>query len=252
MTKWVTTLIAANVAMFLLQITVPGLTELLWLTPALVAARPWTLVTYMFLHGSWWHIFFNMLSLYMFGPRLEVLLGGRRFITLYLLSGLGGALLAFMPSLYHSNVLGASGAVLGVITAYALLWPRDRFYIYGIIPIEALWGVVLFSLYSLIGATGAVGAGTAHFSHLGGMAVGWGYMSWLRTRSGAQKFKERAVAAPNVPDSDAMQRWNAIPLTQLHEINRAEVARLLDKVRTQGIRSLSLEERATLDRFSRA
>jgi membrane associated rhomboid family serine protease len=251
MTKWVSTLIAANVVVFLAQIAIPGLTDQLMLTPAHVLQNPWSLVTYMFIHGSWGHIFFNMLALYFFGPRLEAVLGGRNFITLYMLSGLGGALLSFMPPYYYSSILGASGAVFGVVTAYARLWPKDRIYIYGVVPVQAMWLVIGYAGYSILGAVGVVGAGTAHFGHLGGIVVGWAYMAWLRKNTGANRFKQRAVAAaPIVNESETVERWASIPVAQLHEINRGEVMRLLEKVRTSGARSLSLEERATLDRFS--
>jgi membrane associated rhomboid family serine protease len=253
MTKWVGTLIGANVAVFIGQQMIPGLTELLALTPAHVLQNPWSLVTYMFVHDphGYGHVFFNMLALYFFGPRLESVLGGRSFITLYMLSGLGGAILSFMPPYYYSSIIGASGAVFGVVTAYARLWPKDRIYIYGVVPVQAMWLVIGYAGYSILGAAGFVGAGTAHFGHLGGIVVGWVYMAWLKNNTGANRFKQRAVAAaPIVNESETVQRWANIPVAQLHEINRGEVMRLLEKVRTSGARSLSLEERATLDRFS--
>jgi membrane associated rhomboid family serine protease len=208
----------------------------------------------MFLHdpSGWGHIFFNMLALYIFGPRLETVLGGSRFITLYLLSGLGGGLLSFMPPYYYTPILGASGAIFGVTTAYARLWPRDRIYIYGIIPMQVWLLVALYTGYSLLGALNKnVGAGTAHFGHLGGIFVGWFYISWLRNQGGSAQFKKRAVpAAPAAPDGESQRRWGAIRLDDLHPINRGEVVRLLQKVQATGARSLSPEERATLDRFS--
>lgn len=253
MTKWVTTIIAANVGVYLLQQTVPGLTNELILVPALVAQHPWTPFTYMFLHApnNFGHILFNMLALYFFGPRLEQLLGGSRFIALYILSGLGGAALSFLPQYYFAPILGASGAVFGVVTAYARVWPRDRIYIYGILPVQAWWFVVGMAAYSVAGGLGYADKGTAHFGHLGGIIVGYLYMAWLSRRSGAKKFQRQATAVlPMTSETDSVKRWNAIPISQLHELNRGEVIRLLEKVRTEGAKSLSLEERATLDRFS--
>jgi membrane associated rhomboid family serine protease len=250
MTKWVSTIIAANIAVFILQKTMPGTTEALVLIPAQVAERPWAPFTYMFLHGGYAHIFWNMLGLYFFGPRLETLLGGPRFITLYLLSGLGGAALSFLPQYYDAAILGASGAVFGVITAYARVWPRDRIYIYGILPIQAWWFVMLMAAVSLAGGMGTAG-NTAHFGHLGGIFVGYFYMGWLARNSAAKRFQRQAsVVIPVANDAEALRRWNAIPVAQLHELNRGEVIRLLEKVRTQGAKSLTLDERATLDRFS--
>lgn len=251
MTKWVSALIAANVGVFLLLQSQPVLVETLALLPRDVGVHPWTPFTYMFVHLALGHIFWNMLGLYMFGPRLENLLGGRRFITLYLLSGLGGAFLSFLPQYFNVPIIGASGAVFGVVTAYARVWPKDKILLYGIIPIQASWFIVGMALYSVAGGLGYVGAGTAHFGHLGGIAVGFGYMWWLKRNSGARKFEQRAVPVlPLISEADAMARWSAIPVAQLHEINRDEVIRLLAKARLTGARSLSVEERATLDRFS--
>lgn len=252
MTKWVSAIIAANVAVFLLQ-SQPGMVENLMLLPSDVWQHPWTPFTYMFVHGGVGHIFWNMFGLYMFGPRLETLLGGRRFIALYLLSGLGGAALSFLPQYFNVPIIGASGAVFGVLTAYARVWPKDRILLYAVIPVQASWFIVGMVVYSIAGGLGYVGAGTAHFGHLGGIAVGWGYMAWLSRNSGAKKFAERAVpVAPIISESDAMSRWAAIPVAQLHAINRDEVLRLLEKARAGGAHSLSVDERATLDRFSRA
>ena len=252
MTKWVTALIAANVGVFFLQYTIPGVTEALILRPELALLRPWTLFTYMFLHGGFWHIALNMWGLYVFGPRLETLLGGPRFITLYLLSGLGGALLSFVPPFYFVGILGASGAVLGVVTAYARVWPDQRLYFYGIVPILAWWIPAGYALYSIAGFINpSIGAGTAHFGHLGGIVVGYAYMALLSRHSAAKRFQRQASAMiPIASESEALRRWNAIPVSQLHELNRGEVIRLLEKVRAQGVKRLSPEERATLDRFS--
>ena len=253
MTRWVSLIIAANIAVFFLQQSVPGVTEALILVPKGVALHPWTPFTYMFLHGSVGHILFNMLALYFFGPRLETLLGGGRFITLYLLSGLGGALLSFVPMYYASQILGASGAVFGVVTAYARVWPRDRIYIYGVIPIQAWWFVMIMASVSLLGGIGYnILPGTAHFGHLGGIVVGWLYMAGLARTSGARRSQQRAAGPLVASDTDALRRWATIPVTELHELNRGEVQRLLEKARAGGARSLTLDERATLDRFSRA
>ena len=252
MSKWVFFLIATNISVFIFQ-RQPGFTEALILVPKDVALHPWSPVTYMFLHGGTGHVLFNMLALYFFGPRLETLLGGRRFITLYLLSGLGGAFLSFVPTYYSSQILGASGAVFGVVTAYARVWPRDRIYIYGVIPIQAWWFVMVMAAVSLLGGTGYnILPGTAHFGHLGGIVVGWLFMSGLARNSGAKHFQQRAAGPRIASESDALRRWATIPVAELHELNRGEVLRLLEKARTGGARSLTLDERATLDRFSRA
>lgn len=254
MTTWVRRLIAVNVAVFILQYVVPTVTPALVLLPALVAERPWTLVTYMFLHGGILHILFNMLALYWFGGRVEERLGGRRFVTLYLVSGIGGALLSFATP--RAPILGASGAIMGVLIAYAMYWPRERFFIYGVLPVQAWLLVTLYVVMDVSGAGGFGGAGVAHFAHLGGFATGFLYLKWIDIRSPARAWKRR-LASPITNgspaadgDGDLLRRWGLIPVDQLHPVNRDEIARLLGKVRGGGIGSLTPEERATLDRFS--
>jgi membrane associated rhomboid family serine protease len=138
MTRRVTTIIIANVAVFFL---IPGQTMLyreLAFIPAAILVRPWTIITYMFLHGGFAHIFFNMLALFFFGPRLEMRLGGGRFLALYFVAGVTGALLSlieFVATGGNIAIVGASGAVFGVMLGYAHYWPRDRIFIWGILPV---------------------------------------------------------------------------------------------------------------------
>ena len=123
MTPWVLRILIATVLMFFVQQTASGVASLLYLVPTEVLARPWTLVTYMFLHGGLGHIFWNMLGLYFFGPRVESRMGSQRFLTLYLVSGVVGALFSVVLAPRYA-VIGASGAVLGVLMAFARYWPR--------------------------------------------------------------------------------------------------------------------------------
>src|SRR5208337_3453451 len=95
MTPWVLRLIVANVIVFALQRYFPPLTSMLEFIPAFAIQRPWTFLTYSFVHGSFMHILFNMLALYWFGPRVEERLGSRHFLTLYGLSAIGGAVCSF-------------------------------------------------------------------------------------------------------------------------------------------------------------
>ena len=120
MTPWVTRLLFANVALFFLSGAMPSLYSLFALVPAWVVSRPWTLVTYMFLHGGFWHLAFNMLVLYFFGPRLESRLGGRAFLQLYFFSGLVAGLVSVIvpfviPS--FSTMTAVVGSCLSVLVA---------------------------------------------------------------------------------------------------------------------------------------
>jgi len=264
MTPWVTRLLVANVIVAL--VLQPGtlLYALLTLFPPAVVGldqvyipempfRPWTLFTYMFLHAGMMHLIFNMIGLFFFGPRLEARLGAKGFLGLYFMSGLGGAAFTFVFS-FGSPVVGASAAVYGIIIGFAMYWPRELIYIYGVLPVQARWlaaFVVAISLYS--GITGSDG-GTAHFAHLGGLAVGAGFLR-LRDRrlgKGRREFKRKIQRTPSMEGSehDARRRWASIDLTSIHDLNRNEVEELLARIDRQGIRALSPEERQFLDRMS--
>lgn len=242
MTKWVKFLLIANVIIFFFQMTSDAFTMTFAFQPRLLLRQPWTIITYMFLHGGFGHIFFNMLGLYFFGSRVEDRLGEKRFITLYFLSGITGALFGFIfPA---SAVIGASGAIYGVMLAYAWFWPRDRIMIYGIIPVEARILVIIYTVISLMSVRS--GGGTAHFAHLGGLVGAFLYLKWIDSNQGATKF--RAVVAPKVPEM-ALTNWKKVNPAEVHEINRDELNRILDKVSESGLGSLSPEERRFLMNF---
>lgn len=247
MTPWVLRLIAANVVIFLLTLAAPGLTSLLMLVPALILDRPWTLVTYMFLHGGMWHILFNMLGLYFFGPRLELELGSRDFLLLYFVSGVAGALLSFLTP--YAAIVGASGAVFGVLIGFARYWPREQIYIWGILPLEARWLVVIMTALSLLGGFGGLSDGVAHFAHLGGFAGGFLFLAWRDRNTRAARFRAR-MTLPTPAQGD-IEKWKKIDRNRLHEVNRAELDRILDKINTAGVQSLTPSEQEFLERFSR-
>ena len=253
MTPWVRKLLFANVAMFFLAPLSP--VELSFYPPA-IFVRPWTLVSYMFLHAGFMHLLFNMIGLYFFGPRVEDRLGAKGFLWLYFLSGLGAALFHFLFA-PESSVVGASGAVYGVLLAFAMYWPRVRIYLWAILPIEAwlLATLLVFgSLYAGVNPSGD--SSTAHFAHLGGLAFGFVFIKWWEWRKGAAKRafdkKLHPEASPKgiVGDRLATARWKGIVLDSLHELNRGEVVRLLAKVESEGVGNLRPSERQFLDRMS--
>ncbi len=251
MTPWVARLIFLNVLMYVLVLVVPGLGDALMLVPALLLSRPWTLVTYMFLHGGLGHIFFNMLALFFFGPRLEARLGSRRFLLLYLTAGISGGLLSFTNPMI--GVIGASGAVYGVMFGYAHYWPRDEVLIWGILPVQVRWMVVALTAISLVSGFGGAGDGVAHFAHLGGFAGAWLYLKLLDEGRGRRQFHARAVGlayAKRDTEAGALARWTQIPRDQLHPVNREELDRVLDKIQREGIGKLTEGEREFLERFS--
>jgi len=190
-------LIALNVGAFLLQQVVGELSIALGLQPAAVFGQMhvWTPVTYMFLHGGISHILFNMLSLWMFGVELERMWGTAFFTRYYLVCGVGAAvttmLLSFLPGeigqqLYYSLTIGASGAIYGVLLAYAMYFPDRRILFYFLFPIPAKYFVMIIGAISLFSAIGSSGDGVAHVTHLGGLLAGWLYLRGRRLRLSAE------------------------------------------------------------------
>lgn len=260
MTPWIRKLVIANAVVYLItQYTAVGpiLANLMALRPdpLLTLRQPWTPITYMFVHANFMHIFFNMLVLFFFGPRLEMRLGGARFIRLYFLSGLAGALLSMAFLLGPPvPIIGASGAVYGVLMGFAILWPRDAIYIWGIVPVQARWLVGVMTVMTVFLGFGGGQDGVAHFAHLGGFLGGYLYMRRIERNAPHRKFKEQAYAADRRRpgrDGEDVRRWANIQLEGLHEVNRDEVERLQAKITELGVATLTLEERAFLNRFSR-
>lgn len=250
MTPWVLRLVLANVVMFLAVETgtLPISYRQLVLVPALIPMRPWTLITYMFLHGGLGHIVFNMIALYFFGSRVEARMGGRHFIALYLLSGMAGGLLSLVFTPF-APIIGASGAVFGVSFAFAYFWPRDRIYIWGVLPVEARWLVVFYVGMDLFGGFTGSRTGVAHFAHLGGVAGGWLYLWWAgrRATAGRRAWQAKVTAPAGTVDT---RRIDTIDVSRIHPVNRDEVNRILDKIRASGVESLTNEEKTFLSHFA--
>ena len=246
MTPWVTRLIIANVAVFALSLASPRITEAFMLVPALTLTRPWTLITYMFLHGGIGHILFNMLGLFFFGPRLEDRLGGLQFLWLYFLSGLMGGVLSFFFTPY-AQIIGASGGVFGVFLGFAYYWPRELIYIWGVFPVQARWLVVAMTALALFGGFSG-GGGIAHFAHLGGFLGGFLYIRWIERHSSSRETS-MTVETPSPSRAD-LERWARIPRESLHEVNRSELDRVREKINTMGANNLTSNEIMFLNRFS--
>jgi membrane associated rhomboid family serine protease len=256
MTPWVLRLLVANVLVYFLQ---PALSQELFyrlaLIPALLPVQPWTVITYQFLHGNFWHLAFNMLALFFFGPRLEARLGGRHFLGLYLASGIAGAVLSLFTYMIapFSAIIGASGAVFGVLLAFARYYPRERIYIWAILPVESRFLVVFLAAFSLWAGFSGAQAGVAHFAHLGGFVGGWIYLKLQERYSAAERFRRKveAAAAPARLGTSALRRWQAVDASRLHPLNREEFERILSKAEGQGMQALSFQERAFMERVAR-
>ena len=142
--------------------------------------RPWQPISYMFVHGGFWHIFFNMYSLWLFGSVVENTIGEKKYLFLYFICGLGAAGLHLLVQhlMGGSNVpcVGASGAIYGLMMAFAMLYPEQRLMLlFPPVSLSAKWMVVIFAAIELLtgymSAGGSFSDGVAHFAHLGGMLI---------------------------------------------------------------------------------
>jgi len=189
------TLLGVNVAMFAAQMLLgDALTLRLALWPvqsaslgALAGFQPWQILTYSFLHGSAWHLAFNMFALYMFGGELERLWGPTRFLNLYLASVISAALaqlsIASLGWVAPYPTIGASGGVFGLLLAFALYFPnRTVVLLFPPIPLPAWLFVTLYGILELYLGVSGTRTGVAHFAHLGGMLGAWLLIQYWRGR----------------------------------------------------------------------
>ncbi|HAK54312.1 MAG: rhomboid family intramembrane serine protease [Vicinamibacterales bacterium] len=180
-------IIWANVGVFVMQRLAPGLVIFFGLTPAAVFERFWLWqpVTYLFLHGGFSHILFNMLALWMFGVELERLWGTEAFIKYYFVTGLGAAatvlIWALLPmpgadQMYAIPTIGASGAIYGVLLAFALYYPDRPIYMYFLFPVPAKYFVMIIGAFVFMSSVSGAGGGVSHSAHLGGLVAGYLYL----------------------------------------------------------------------------
>lgn len=263
-TPGVRRLMAANAVVYLLSITVftgPWLLRTFAFSPSAALVRPWTFLTYMFVHGGLLHLAFNMLMLFFFGPAVEDRMGTRAFLGYYVIAGLGGAALSFVIALFApvAPFVGASGAVFGVALAFALHWPDAPILVFPLpVPIPAKWLVVILATLDLALAVSGASDGVAHFAHLGGFVTGLLYLrgeAWLQHRPGQTRIEPRRSLAPALTHPRSGERRDRSarrPADTAGEGTRAtEVNRLLDKISAGGIESLTPDERRFLHEVSR-
>ena len=256
LTPWVRKLLIANGVMFIILLAFGGLMPYLAFTPALILSQPWTLVTYMFVHAGFLHVFFNMLVLFFFGPVLEERWGSREFLKFYLLCGLGAAVLSMLFP--QSSIVGASGAVYGLMVAFAMYWPDSPIHLYGIFPIKAKWLVGGLVALSVFFALSGGRSGIADLAHLGGALTAFLYLkSHLAPSAFGQVYTSPKPAKPSKPIFARREKpesaATAAPAARTRELHRSldDVDRILDKISRGGMGSLTDEERQRLEEASR-
>ena len=189
-------LLILNVLFFLADVSLQprGIDLTRWLGLHYITAQdfyPWQFITYMFMHGNFSHLFFNMFALWMFGYALENYWGSKRFLVYYLITGVGAALIQtgvlaleirsmtaelppFAAQHYINQIVtvGASGAVYGILLAFGMCFPNVPIFLYFFLPIKAKWFVIIYGVIELFAGIGGTADGVAHFAHLGGMIFG--------------------------------------------------------------------------------
>jgi membrane associated rhomboid family serine protease len=260
LTPWVRRLLVATGAVYLLQLTVftsPWLVETFGFAPASALRHPWSTVTYAFLHGSFLHLLFNMIALFMFGPPVEDRLGSAKFVRLYFIALLGGAALsfAFLPIAGGAMIIGASAAVFGVMLAFVLEWPDAPVLVFPLpFPLKAKWIVIFLAGLSLVAGLAGVQDGVAHLAHLGGFAAALLYLRGPTLMRGGARAADAGTTAVLVHPSAAQTvrlgpfgpRRRGADAKALEEVDR-----VLDKISAGGLSSLTLEERRFLDEMSK-
>lgn len=228
----------------------------------------WQFFTYMFLHDGFFHVFFNMLMLWMFGMELENIWGSKRFLWYYLVCGLGAGVanMAVTTLMGQANpVVGASGAVYGVLVAFAMLFPDRPVYIYFLLPVRAKYLVSAFILIDIIGSMGAASR-VAHFAHLGGAAVGflctymiskgfsfddlWRLIKPEPTAS-YQPRRSHKTVPDEIHDAKFFDIRTGKSIEGENELNIEVVDAILDKIHATGYQSLTEEEKRILNEASK-
>ena len=180
-----------NVAVFILTSLFRNLSTYLGLVPILVveAQTYWQFFTYQFVHGDFFHLAFNMLALFFFGVPVERKIGTKEFILYYLLIGTIGGVLSFLvyaaTGFYIISLVGASGAIFGVLLLYAVIYPNSVVYLWAVIPVPAPLLILGYAVIELISIF-SVGDGVAHLTHFIGLLAGWVY---IRIRFGIKPLK---------------------------------------------------------------
>jgi membrane associated rhomboid family serine protease len=264
MTPWVGRLIVANAMVLLLLMTLFTSREAfqaLQFSPRTAFTRPWTFVTYMFVHAGLLHLLANMLMLYVFGTAVESRMGSRHFILYFLYCGVGAAVFCLLLGgvMPVGAFVGASGAVLGVAVAFAYFWPDAELIVFPIpVPIKARTLVLGLVALDVVGSRLWPNDGIAHLAHVGGALFGFLFFK-------AQSFSGRAPSEPartvervvmvQSGSAEPERRTPVTPLRPRRESDSdpvtAEVDRVLDKISQRGISSLTPAERRFLDEVAR-
>lgn len=271
-TWWVGRLLAVNAFVLLAQETVftsARLAQQLSFDSSYALQRPWTFITYMFVHGGILHLAANSLALFVFGPTVERRLGGRAFITYYFLCGIGAALFSMILHTFNLGAepfVGASGAIVGVAFAFAQFQPDAQLMIFPLpVPVKARYMILLLAAIDVTGLL-LFNDGIAHGAHLGGLLTGVMYFVLRSLGRPADtlplpSIRQRVPVATRTVGAVGGQPLTASrpdvvaaepsPEAQRGANEAVELDRVLDKISASGIGSLTVDERRFLDAMAR-
>lgn len=215
----------------------------------------WQILTFQFMHSGLLHLLFNCLGLFFFGRTVEETLGTRSFLKLYFLAGTAGGLLqvatTWLPGHVDANTVGASAGVLGLLAAFARMFPMREIYLY-FFPIRAQYVLWFFGFLALFGTLVPFGE-SAHAAHLGGLIVGIAFVRWTESPQAFfdNPFKSRQRKRQLVQAASKAVRWRPRPTAEAEvpseEFISREVDPILDKISAHGIHSLTEREREILE-----
>ena len=263
-TPWVGRFIIANAVVLLLMMTLftsREVFQLLQFSPRTAFTRPWTFVSYMFVHGGLLHLLGNMLMLFVFGTAVEGRMGSRNFLLYYLFCGVGAAVFSLLLAgiMPMGAFVGASGAVLGVAVAFAMYWPDAEIIVFPIpVPIKARTLVIGLVALDIIASQLWPNDGVAHLAHVGGALFGYLYFRVQSLSRRSPGAPARAVERVVMVQSGSSEPDRRTPVTPMRPRRRAdadpvaaEVDRVLDKISEKGISSLTAAERRFLDEVAK-
>ena len=269
----VSKIIIANIAVFVGMIFLSFIADLRVITPILGLVPKWTWsrffvwqpVTYMFVHGGFWHIFWNMFILWMFGRELESIWGKKEFYKYYFVTGIGSGIITLLFSLNSTiPVVGASGAIYGLLIAFGLMFPSRRIYLWFLIPIQAKYLVLILGAITFFSTFSGQTSNVSHLTHLGGLIIGFIYLKYygmdLKTpslnipfniknpfKNMKNKFSiEIKDSADNFPEDTPKENLKKHTKYKSDETFRERMNEILDKINREGYDNLTEKEKRTL------
>ncbi len=241
-TEIIKILIGINVGLFALRTLIVNyfdIVTILGLSSGSIWPLIWQPVTYMFVHGGFWHVAINMFVLWMFGSELEMVWGRKEFLRYYFVTGIGSGLiwLLFNIGNPYSILIGASGAIYGVLVAYGLMFPNRIIYLYFLFPIKVKWFVIVIGVIAFFSSMNNA-SNISHITHLSGMIIGYLYLNsqqrWKKLRFGFRKLFVEFKTARR--DKTHIKK----------QTQETEIDRILDKINDVGYKNLSEDEIAKL------